>query len=146
MVSVLPLTVNACVRTYGSTTFLPSSSIATPRITSPLAEYLLLNSISQGISAWHGSHQVAQKFTSTIFPCCSASDVVPPSSVGSATFRSAGSGPPAAPEFDPPPAPLPQEETTDAASKHIRAESLVSFASMEKTSPYKSVQETQFTR
>src|SRR5271163_4286948 len=42
--------------------------MAMPKTVNPLAEYLFWNSIRSGISARHGSHQVAQKFTSTTLP------------------------------------------------------------------------------
>src|SRR5262249_4536923 len=52
----------------GATTEVPSSSMATPSTVNPFEPYLFCISISQGISILQGSHQVAQKFTSTTFP------------------------------------------------------------------------------
>src|SRR5580658_10309905 len=42
--------------------------MATPSIVKPRLEYFCWNSIIHGISTRHGSHQVAQKFTSTTLP------------------------------------------------------------------------------
>src|SRR5258707_13440121 len=42
--------------------------MAMPSTVKPLAAYFCCISISQGISAWQGSHQVAQKFTRTTLP------------------------------------------------------------------------------
>src|ERR1051326_5001087 len=44
------------------------SSMAMPRISSPCDEYFLCKFSSHGISVLQGSHQVAQKLTSTAFP------------------------------------------------------------------------------
>jgi hypothetical protein len=47
---------------------LPSSSMATPSRVKPLSAYFFWKPIIQGISTWQGSHQVAQKLTTTTFP------------------------------------------------------------------------------
>src|SRR5579863_479620 len=64
----LPSTSNFVFSTKGLTIAAPSSSIAMPSRVNPLSEYFCWNWISDGISARHGSHQVAQKLTSTTFP------------------------------------------------------------------------------
>src|SRR5580693_8275885 len=68
MVIEWPSTSNCVVWTYGATTLFPSSSIATPSMVRPLSAYFCWNPIIHGISTRHGSHQVAQKFTSTTLP------------------------------------------------------------------------------
>src|SRR5256886_8081657 len=72
-------------------TLLPSSSTSTPRTMKPLEEYFCCISISQGISIWHGSHHVAQKFTSTTLPLYSLSGTSLPSRLSKVT---SGSGVP----------------------------------------------------
>src|SRR6202161_4981643 len=52
----------------GSTEAFPSSSMATPNMVKPLSAYFCWKPIIQGISTRQGSHQVAQKFTTTTFP------------------------------------------------------------------------------
>src|ERR1700734_1680590 len=42
--------------------------MATPSRVKPLSAYFFWKPIIQGISTWQGSHQVAQKFTTTTFP------------------------------------------------------------------------------
>src|SRR5580658_5413836 len=42
--------------------------MATPNSVKPLSAYFFWKAIIQGISTWQGSHQVAQKFTTTTFP------------------------------------------------------------------------------
>src|ERR1700689_2285076 len=42
--------------------------MATPSRVKPLSAYFFWKPIIQGISTWQGSHQVAQKLTSTTFP------------------------------------------------------------------------------
>src|SRR5580693_7614226 len=74
MVMGWPATSNWVVCTYGATTLFPSSSIATPNRVNPLSAYFFWKPIIQGISAWQGSHQVAQKFTMTTFPLRLARD------------------------------------------------------------------------
>src|SRR6267142_1679945 len=64
----VPLTVKRCFRTHGSTVFLPPSSIARPRTTKPRGPKLACSVIKSGISLRHGTHQVAQKLTSTTCP------------------------------------------------------------------------------
>src|SRR6204780_1441815 len=49
----------------GSTEAFPSSSMATPNMVKPLSAYFCWKPIIQGISTRQGSHQVAQKFTTT---------------------------------------------------------------------------------
>src|SRR5207245_8212912 len=66
--SYRPCTLKRSCATKGATAFLPSSSTSTPRTVKPLDEYFSCISISQGISIWQGSHQVAQKLTSTTLP------------------------------------------------------------------------------
>src|SRR5579863_4824231 len=68
MASCWPFTSNRSVCKKGSTTLLPSSSMATPKITKSLSAYFFCSSISQGVSILQGSHQVAQKSTSTALP------------------------------------------------------------------------------
>src|SRR5580692_8147528 len=68
MVMGWPSTSNWVFCTYGSTTLLPSSSMATPSRVKPLSAYFFWKLIIQGISAWQGSHQVAQKLTMTTLP------------------------------------------------------------------------------
>src|SRR5208282_2070198 len=67
-----PSTSNRSFSTYGCTTLFPSSSMETPSTTNPLSPYRFSRSMSQGISVRQGSHQVAQKLTSTTLPanCC----------------------------------------------------------------------------
>src|SRR5215471_11110399 len=57
-----------------------------PTICSPCAPYFFWKSTSHGISILHGSHHVAQKFTTTAFPFRSESFRVLP--FPSSTFRS----------------------------------------------------------
>jgi hypothetical protein len=45
-----------------------SSSSETPTITNPCGPYCFCNSTNQGISALHGGHHVAQKFSTTALP------------------------------------------------------------------------------
>src|SRR5271163_5354859 len=63
-----PFTSNFSLATYGPTTEVPSSSMAAPTTVKFLSANFFWNSISQGISIWQGSHQVAQKFTTTTLP------------------------------------------------------------------------------
>src|SRR5580698_5561549 len=90
MVVGRPLTSNGVVCTNGWTTDFPSSSIATPSSVKPLSAYFCWNSISQGISSRHGSHQVAQKFTTTTLPFRLASVTSLPSRSLNVTSGAAG--------------------------------------------------------
>src|ERR1700730_9252309 len=88
-----PRTSKCVFATNGSTTLLPSSSIATPSIVKPLSAYFCWNSIIQGISVRQGSHQVAQKFTSTTFPFRLASGISFPARSLNLTSGSFGNAP-----------------------------------------------------
>src|SRR5580704_17297029 len=91
-----PFTLNCVFRKKGSTTVLPSSSIATPSMVKPLSPYFCWSSIIQGISVRQGSHQVAQKFTSTTFPFRLASGMSLPARSLNVTSGSFGKAPAAA--------------------------------------------------
>src|SRR5258708_7638161 len=64
------------------TAFAPSSSIETPKISKPLSFRRSRSLTRSGSSSLHGSHQVAQKSTSTTLPAKAESVRVLPSSVG----------------------------------------------------------------
>src|SRR5436190_10460572 len=53
---------------YGLTTLQPSSSMETPTTANFLSRKLCSNSTNHGISSLHGTHQVAQKLSSTARP------------------------------------------------------------------------------
>src|ERR1700724_4821436 len=93
MVIEWPFTSNWVDSTYGATTLFPSSSIATPRMVSPLSAYFCWNPIIQGISTRHGSHQVAQKFTITTFPFRLDNETSCPCRFLKVTSGSSGCGP-----------------------------------------------------
>src|ERR1017187_6458106 len=63
--------------------------MATPRVVKPLGPYCVCMPIRMGISPRHGSHHVAQKFTSTTFPFMLASVTRFPCRSSKVTFGSA---------------------------------------------------------
>src|SRR5579863_1024619 len=64
--------------------------MATPRIVNPWLAYFCWNPIIHGISTRHGSHHVAQKFTSTTLPFKLASGKSPPCNSGKVTSGALG--------------------------------------------------------
>src|SRR5580700_3305493 len=70
--------------------------MATPSIVNPLSAYFCWKPIIQGISTRQGSHQVAQKFTTTTFPFKLASGTSWPCRSLKVTAGSSGRGPLAA--------------------------------------------------
>jgi len=60
-----------------------AASIEMPSTSKPSARSAWWSRSSDGASALHGGHQVAQKFTNTTLPRSSASETLPPSSSGS---------------------------------------------------------------
>jgi hypothetical protein len=71
---------------YGFTFDQPSSSSAMPTISNPFDLYASYTLIKSGISARHGGHHVAQKFTTTTFPFNLASSIILPLYIWSEKF------------------------------------------------------------
>src|SRR5580765_6353292 len=59
---------------------MPSSSVEMPRTATPWAAKSWCSLLKLGISLMHGTHHVAQKLTTTIFPESAAVSRLPPSS------------------------------------------------------------------
>ncbi len=70
-----------CFLRNGRTRSAPSSSMETPSTTTPFPPSCWFSLLKPGISSMQGTHQVAQKFTTTTLPPNAEVSSAPPSSV-----------------------------------------------------------------